>query len=218
MTPSYSAIIVAAGKGTRFSGGMNKLLYPLMDGTPVIVKTLRTFLGDPFCRTIVLVSSKQLVDAYREKWPFYGRMIVTWGGKTRQESVYRGLLACMGGKVLIHDGARPWIHIEDIHAVAEALEEEEAVCLTKKVTDTVKTVQGGRITGTLDRDALRLALTPQGFRYSVIRQCYERAMEEGWTATDDCQIYERGTGKKIRFVDAKHFNGKVTTREDVEGR
>ena len=215
---SYSVIIPAAGKGTRFSGVVNKLWFELNDGTPVILKTLKRFLYDDDCEQIVLVGSQELIEEFNKRNQYYGKVVITFGGETRQDSIYNGLLACPHGKVLIHDGARPWITREDVHQVVDLLDEYEAVCLTAKISDTVKVIKDGMITETIDRDQLRRALTPQGFDYEVIRRCYEIARKKGLQTTDDAQLYQLVTGKPVRFVDALHYNAKVTTKDDVIGR
>ena len=215
---SYDVIVLAAGKGSRFSDDENKLLYKLKDGTAVIVKTLRTFLNDDLCDRVVLVASEEIVEEYRKFNAFYGKLVITFGGERRQDSVYSGILACTPGKVLIHDGARPWVNIEDIHRVVDALNDNEAVCLTAKMTDTVKEVKGDKIVDTLDRDTLRRAQTPQGFDYDAIKEAYKKSIEAGWDCTDDAQLYQKATGKEVKFIDALYPNEKITVYTDVENK
>ncbi|MBQ1506312.1 MAG: 2-C-methyl-D-erythritol 4-phosphate cytidylyltransferase [Erysipelotrichales bacterium] len=213
---AYSVIIAAAGKSTRF--GENKLWYRLKDGKPVIVHTLEKFINDEECSEIIFVTTKEFVDEYGPEHLYTGKVIITWGGASRQESVYNGLLAVTQDTVLIHDGARPWTMIEDIHALVEKLKEKDAVILTSKVEDTIKKIEGDRIVATIDRDTLRRAGTPQGFHTKTIRACYKELIENGLTVTDDAQCYQLITGEDVYFVDAKGFNGKVTTKDDVVGR
>ena len=215
---SYSVIVVGAGSGTRFSTQENKLLYQLKDKTPVIKKTLSVFLNDADCFEVVLVASDQLVNHFREGMSFPAKMVITTGGMSRQESVYNGLLAVAGDYVLIHDGARPWINIEDVKAVVKALEKEKAVCLTAKITDTVKVVEGKHIVNTLNREELRAAQTPQGFHLKELVKCYKDAIKAGIVCTDDSQLYQLMSGKEVYYLDAKYPNQKITTLEDVKGK
>ncbi|MBQ4011548.1 MAG: 2-C-methyl-D-erythritol 4-phosphate cytidylyltransferase [Erysipelotrichales bacterium] len=213
---AYSVVIAAAGRSTRF--GENKLQYRLKDGKPVIVHTVNIFLEDPECSEIILVTNREFVEEYGWEHLFKGKVILTWGGDSRSRSVYNGLLAASEDVVLIHDGARPWTLRDDVHRLLEELETKDAVILTSKMEDTVKIIEGDRIIGTINRDTLRRAGTPQGFHTAVIRECYRRLIDEGTPVTDDAQCYELMTGKPVYFIDAKGFNGKVTTKDDVAGR
>ena len=216
---SYSVILAAAGQSTRFQHAENKLWYVLKDGKPVIIKIIETFLNDEECSEIILVTTKELMDEYwKREYPFYGKLVITWGGEQRSNSVYNGLLACNSEKVLIHDGARPWLSLRDIRQVTDKLNEVDAVILTAKVNDTMKSIEGDKIVDTPNRDLLRRALTPQAFRTDVIRECYQEALARGIEVTDDAQAYQIITGKPVYFVDALDYNEKITTLDDVVGR
>lgn len=213
---AYSVVIAAAGKSTRF--GENKLQYRLKDGKPVIVHTVNIFLEDEECSEIILVTNREFVEEYGWEHLFKGKVILTWGGASRSESVYNGLLAAREDVVLIHDGARPWTLKEDVRRLLQQLEEKDAVILTSKMEDTVKVIEGDRIVGTINRDTLRRAGTPQGFHTKTIRDCCKKLIEEGIEVTDDAQCYQLITGNPVYFLDASGFNGKVTTKDDVAGR
>ena len=94
----------------------------------------------------------------------------------------------------------------------EKAKQTGAACLTAKVTDTIKKVEDDKITGTIDRDSLRRALTPQCFRKEVLQAAFEKT-DLSEAVTDECFLVEK-LGYKIAFVDGSAKNIKITTRED----
>ena len=104
----YSALVLAAGSGTRMKLGYNKVFYALNDGRTVLDHALEVFREDERCKQIVLVCSTNDVVRISSQY-VSGKVVVVLGGATRQESVYNGLKAVHEDNVLIHDGARPWV-------------------------------------------------------------------------------------------------------------
>ncbi len=137
------------------------------------------------------------------------------GGDTRQHSIYNALCAVKGELVLIHDGARPFVTPKQISDVAEALYENDAAALGIPVTDTIKTVENGYITGTVDRSALVSIQTPQGFKTEIIKKAHEIAKNNGLSVTDDCALCEN-IGIKIKVVCGSPSNIKLTTPDDLK--
>lgn len=212
----YSAVIVAAGKGERFSDQENKLLVRLKNGKQVLEQTLDVFLADEQCAQIVVVLSREGLDDCRKRRRC-GKIVYVLGGADRQTSVYNGLLAVNQAYVLIHDGARPWITQPVISRVLEALQKREAVIAAVAEVDTIKTVDAdGVITGTIDRKTLRRAQTPQGFHFATLLAAYKQAMEHGLKTTDDAQLYQTVTAKPVWCVEGDPRNRKITTPEDME--
>ncbi|MCF0112208.1 MAG: 2-C-methyl-D-erythritol 4-phosphate cytidylyltransferase [Erysipelotrichaceae bacterium] len=212
---NYAAVIVAAGKSTRFSGEGNKLFYVLPDGVPVLMKTLNVFVKDERCERIALVVNDEGMDFMEQQLP-QQKVVVVRGGDTRQQSVYNGLLATDSDIVLIHDGARPWVDEGCIDRLLEALESEEAAILTIPVADTMKRIENGYLVETIDRDSLRRAQTPQGFVRSVLTEAYKEAIEQGLETTDDAMLYQTVTGKPVKNVEGSYDNIKITTISDVK--
>jgi 2-C-methyl-D-erythritol 4-phosphate cytidylyltransferase len=114
--------------------------------------------------------------------------------------------------VAVHDGVRPLVSTDEIAAVIERAQEVGAACLVAVVTDTIKQVEKGRITGTVDRKNLRRAMTPQAFRYSILKQALESA-DLSSSFTDECMLVER-LGHEIAYVEGSLRNMKVTHPED----
>lgn len=213
----YSVIIVAAGKGERFSPTSSKILYQLPTGKRVIEQTIDVFMKSPSCNQVILVLNEEGMTYFKDK-PKNGRMVLVRGGNSRQESVFNGLMAVKEDIVLIHDGARPWIEDAQIQELIQTLETEDAAILTIPVQDTMKVVKDGYIVDTLDRNALCRAQTPQGFHANEILECYKKAIQEGLETTDDAQLYQQITKKPIRCVAGSFANEKITTMYDVQRR
>ena len=218
-----TAVVLAGGSGKRMGTKVHKQ-YLMLKGYPVLYYSLKAFQDSAWIDEIVLVSGtgeeeycqKEIV----EKYGFSKVRKIVSGGAERYNSVWNGLqqITEEDGFVYIHDGARPWINIEDVKAVVKAVEKEKAVCLTTKITDTVKVVEGNHIVNTLNREELRAAQTPQGFHLKELVKCYKDAIKAGIVCTDDSQLYQLMSGKKVYYVDAKYPNQKITTLEDVKGK
>lgn len=212
-----TAIIVAAGSGTRFDSATPKQFLDLC-GKPVILHTLEKFQACPDIDAIVAVVGSGEIDVLRAITFGAGLTKLTdivAGGKTRVESVSKGFDAIDPATtiVCVHDGVRPLVTVDEIARTVDSALQNGAACLVAPVTDTIKTIDYGKITGTVDRASLRRALTPQAFLYSVLRQALDEAeMDE--TVTDECLLVER-SGVMITVVEGSPRNIKITHREDM---
>lgn len=212
------AIIVAAGTGSRFSPDQPKQFTHIL-GKPLLIHTLERFEACPTVDEIVLVLSV----AGREQFQIsnFGseisklRSIVT-GGVTRAESVKNGLDAIdasTANVVAVHDGARPLVSVDDITRAIEKADKAGAACLVAEVTDTIKEIADGVIVRTVDRGKLRRALTPQAFRYDILKRAFENA-DLGDNVTDECYLVEK-LGIEIAAVEGSSRNIKITRPEDI---
>jgi len=116
--------------------------------------------------------------------------------------------------VAVHDGVRPFVTVEEIEATIAAARTDGAAILVAAVTDTIKHVNDQRIVQTLDRGGLRRALTPQCFRYDVLRQAYETADVTDPSVTDESVLVEQ-LGIPVSIVEGSSRNIKITTAEDL---
>jgi 2-C-methyl-D-erythritol 4-phosphate cytidylyltransferase len=138
------------------------------------------------------------------------------GGKSRAESVSRGLAAIADQKeaiVAVHDAARPFVSVGEIEATIRRAMEVGAACLVAPVTDTIKEVGDGLVRQTVDRTKLRRALTPQAFHIEILKSAFRDA-ELTDAVTDDCFLLEQ-LGFRIAAVEGSAKNFKITTPEDV---
>lgn len=211
------AIIVAAGRGTR-AGGDEPKQFRALAGVPLIIHTLRQFEACAAVDKIVLVAPVREttlhVESRRGELKKLARVVE--GGATRTESVWRGLESLSAGEieiVAVHDGARPFVMPEEIERTMRAAVEMGAAVLCAPVVDTIKACEGGRIMHTLPREILRRALTPQCFRYELLRRAYERAHAAGVEATDDSALVEM-LGLPVAVIEGNARNIKITLPED----
>jgi 2-C-methyl-D-erythritol 4-phosphate cytidylyltransferase len=115
---------------------------------------------------------------------------------------------------VVHDGVRPFVTTEEIARTLEVARAEGAAILVSKPVDTIKEVSGGRVIGTLDREGLRNALTPQSFQYSLLRRAYELVDVLDPSLTDESSILERA-GIPIATVEGSSRNIKITKIDDL---
>jgi len=139
------------------------------------------------------------------------------GGATRAESVKRGLMAIRSATaeiVAVHDGVRPFVTVDEINSVVAAAHADGAAILVAPVTDTIKQVNDRTVVQTLDRDVLRRALTPQCFRYELLREAYQRADVSDPSLTDESALVEQ-LGYRVSIVEGSARNIKITTADDL---
>jgi 2-C-methyl-D-erythritol 4-phosphate cytidylyltransferase len=211
------AIIVAAGRGTRAGGEVSKQFRALA-GVPLLLHTLRRFEECAAIQEIVVVAPVSETNFYLSAHPDRLQKLarVVEGGATRTESVWRGLQTLDEARtsiVAVHDGVRPFVTSVEIERTVRAAGEIGAAVLCAPVTDTIKVIDGARIAHTLPRDHLRRALTPQCFRYELLRRAFERARTEQIEATDDSALVEL-CGVEVAVVEGDARNIKITRPED----
>lgn len=214
-----SAIIVAAGKGTRMGPNVDKLFLEVA-GLPVIAHTLRRFDCATCIDELVLVVRAGMEVSFERLASTAGlakplRIVV--GGAERQDSVWNGLMAVNDAAdiVAIQDGARPCTSESVIAASIEAAREFGAAVAAQPVTDTIKESTDGRtVNRTLDRTRLWAVQTPQTFRLEIIRRALEEVRRRGLHVTDDTAACEL-IGQDVRLVSSAQPNPKVTRPEDL---
>jgi 2-C-methyl-D-erythritol 4-phosphate cytidylyltransferase len=206
-----TAIILAAGTGSRFKSDTPKQFLDLA-GKPVIEHTLERFQAARSIDQIILVLSDERAATFVQTVDKLRKVIV--GGSTRAESTLNGLNAIDDSDIVaVHDGARPFVSVDEIDRVVARAREMGAACLVARVTDTIKTIRGDEISGTLDREKLRRALTPQVFRIEVLRKAFELS-DLSDAVTDECFLVEK-LGHPIAFVEGSAKNIKITNPEDL---
>lgn len=212
----YQVVIPAAGSGSRMGAGQNKLFLSL-SGLPIIIRTLRVFEADPWCKGMVLVIKEEERAWFEReliKHSIQKVVALVTGGAERQYSVHLGLKVVSYDLVLIHDGARPLINQTDIHSVVEKAKETSAAVLAVPVKDTIKRVQETIVMETVERQSLWAMQTPQAFRLSLILKAHDLAAAAGKLGTDDAELVE-ALGESVYVVQGNYKNIKVTTKEDL---
>lgn len=215
-----TAIIVAAGSGTRFGAETPKQFLEIL-GKPLIVHTILRFELCPEINEIILVLPGAEIENFRQlsgKFDLKKLSKTIAGGNTRAESVWNGLnaIAAQTAEIIaVHDGARPLVSVEEISETVKKAQNSGAACLVSAATDTIKEIDAaGKIVRTIDRSILRRALTPQCFRYDVLRHAFENVDLNESAATDECFLVEK-LGYKISIVEGSARNIKITYPEDL---
>ena len=215
-----SAIIVAAGRGSRMNMDINKQ-YIEVAGKAVLARTLQVFNDcDSIDEIIVVVNENDIIFCKQNIVDFYEfskvKTLVA-GGDERQKSVYNGLKEVneQCDIVLIHDGARPFISEESIKNSIWASVEFGGSVVAVPVKDTIKMANTqGIITQTIDRSTLWSVQTPQTFKYDLVMSAHKSAIKDGFIGTDDAVLLER-LGHQLKVVMGGYDNIKITTKEDL---
>jgi 2-C-methyl-D-erythritol 4-phosphate cytidylyltransferase / 2-C-methyl-D-erythritol 2,4-cyclodiphosphate synthase len=211
---SVYALIVAAGRGSRFGGDLPKQYLPLGSST-VLRHAVGAFAGHP------KIAGVQVAIRPEDRSLFDGAvgglavLPPVAGGSTRQDSVRLGLMALSAyrpDRVLIHDGARPFADSRLIDRVIDGLDRAPAAIPCLPLRDTIKQAANGAITGTVDRSGIWRSQTPQGFRFDAILSAHLSIA--GRELTDDSAVAE-AAGLTPLLVAGSEDNVKVTTAEDL---
>ena len=213
----FSALIPAAGSGTRLPAELPKQYLPL-GGRPMLWHALRAVCV-PRVQSIFVVLAPGDQTFATHDWSEFGERLqpLYCGGKTRRDSVYNGLVSAMRGVdaddwMLVHDAARPCLPASDLEKLMRELEDDEVGgILALPVVETVKKVLERRIQRTEERADLWLAQTPQMFRAGLLAQALARAKG---SPTDEASAVEQ-LGFKPRVVAGSRENLKVTWPEDI---
>lgn len=214
-----TAIVLAAGLSSRMGEVGNKIMLPLA-GHPLVAHSLAVLSSLPEVADIVLVTTPQLIEPLSElvhdKYKFTKVRAIVPGGPSRQESVRLGLEAIdwPAEYVAIHDAARPCLSRSEAREVIADGVAFGAAILAVPMVDTVKEVQAGMITASLDRSLLWAAQTPQVFRRQWIEEGHAQARQVRGPVTDDAQLVS-AAGYRVRITPGSRANLKVTTPEDL---
>lgn len=214
---TVSAVIVAAGKGERF-GDSGKVMAPLR-GRPVLSYSLDAFEQAADVDEIIIVAGEHTRPAIEHlcshgQWSKVSYVVV--GGETRQQSTAYGVAAVSADAsvILVHDAARPLIRPEQIDACIDAARAHGCAILAAPVTDTIKRVDEGAITATIDRATLWAAQTPQAFRADLMRQMVAYSLQPQAAVTDEASLAE-ALGYSVHIVPGDSTNLKITHLTDL---
>ena len=218
------AILLAAGAGTRMQGAtIDKILHPIL-GKPLFQYSLEAFLDSGMFSEIVIVYREDQQKEALEQITHgvicdSSQIIWCLGGKERMDSVRNGLdaLSVSADLIFIHDCARPMIKASQLRDLSENAQTHGAACLAHSVSDTLKRTDGKSpsVLSSVNRDNLWAMETPQVFKFSDIRDAYEKASEEGIHLTDDTSAIAL-LGKRVQLVNNSRPNPKITTPEDLD--
>jgi 2-C-methyl-D-erythritol 4-phosphate cytidylyltransferase len=214
-----TAIIAAAGRGNRMASDRPKQ-FLLLAGTPIVVHTLKRFEECESIQEIIVVLPAEESAGFLSMVGKFGlrKLVkVVPGGSTRADSVKRGLMsirAATADIVAVHDGVRPFVAVEEIERTVAAARETGAAILVGPVVDTIKEINGDSVVRTLNRKQLRRALTPQCFRYDLLKRAFENIDVNDPSITDESFLVEK-LGERVAIVEGSPANIKITTKQDL---
>lgn len=206
-----TAIICAAGKGTRAGFSENKVLHEL-GGLPVLSWSLSAFSAAGADAIIVACSAEDEARVQALLAPFPAARAMR-GGNTRGESVYNALQCAQGDIVLVHDAARPFVSQKMIRDCAESVKRYGSGVCAVPASDTVALAADGNIFSVPARETAFLVQTPQGFLKDKLLAAYERARADGLAFTDESGVYAHYVAPP-RIVAGERGNRKLTYAED----
>ena len=215
-----TAIVLAAGKGTRMNAGMNKQ-FMLINDRPLLAQTLAAFQSCNAIDSIILVAGREELKTCKEQiLDVYGFDKVdklVSGGSERQQSVYNGILELEDdcNIVVIHDGARPILPEGIIERCIEGAKIYGAVSAGMPAKETIKILnEEGFVQYTPERGKVWVTQTPQAFKRDIIEKAHETANVKGISGTDDAFLVEC-MGIKVKMLEGSYENIKITTPEDI---
>jgi 2-C-methyl-D-erythritol 4-phosphate cytidylyltransferase len=222
-----SVILPAAGLGTRMksasaaeSAGASRKQWMLLEGSPVLFHTIRKFCAAASVTEVVVALRAGDLEWAGEmiaEQNFAKPVRVVEGGESRQQSVEKALTALDPDVeiVAVHDAVRPFVDVETIEEVISKAAVSGAAIVGIVPVDTVKQMHRHYIAGTLNRDRLVLAQTPQVFKAALLREAFQRAREDGFTGTDEASLVERLETTDVLVVTGNDRNIKITRPTDL---
>lgn len=211
------------GKGAAEKAGISRKQFMLLDGSPILMHTVRKFAASERVADIVIAVRAEDLEWVSEMMAreFGNRVRVVEGGNSRQESV-ENAVRTLGPEcelVAVHDAVRPFIDLETIHKVFDEAAATGAAIVGVPAVDTVKQVSRGtghvRIRATLPREKLVMAQTPQVFRYDMLVKAFQLARQDGFIGTDESSMVER-LDVEVSVVLGSDRNIKITKASDME--
>ncbi len=222
-----AVILPAAGLGIRMrrssaeKSGTSRKQFMLLDGSPILLHTIRKFVACPPVGEIVVALRPEDIEWVREllkqeALPTPVRLVE--GGDSRQESVEHALATLTPDTdlVAVHDAVRPFIDRATIDKVIQEAAETGAAIVGIVPVDTIKQVRKNKVHATLPRERLTLVQTPQVFRYPLIKEAFERAREDGFSGTDESSLVERLEKVQVSVVLGSDRNIKITKPSDMD--
>jgi 2-C-methyl-D-erythritol 4-phosphate cytidylyltransferase len=210
------------------STGTSRKQFMLLEGSPILVHTVRKFVASPLVSDIAVAVPEEEIASVEEMLAkegrgLFGSLRVVAGGATRQQSVENAFNALDTDTdiVAVHDAVRPFVDLETIKRVIEEAALNGAAIVGIVPVDTVKQVSGAqaggaKVRGTISRERLVLAQTPQVFRYEVLKRAFEAARRDNFAGTDESSLVERLDQVEIGVVLGSERNIKITRPNDMD--
>ena len=208
----FDLILLMAGKGLRVGLEYNKIKYEI-DGIPLYKYALNEFLKSKNLNKVILVVSEEEYQEFLSNTEFQNdKYVICIGGAERQDSVKNGLLHVSSDYVLVHDGARANIKLDEIEKVYEACTQYGVAALGVPEQNAIKRVENSFIVDSIDRDNVFCMQTPQGAKTSLLKDALEKIDVHVY---DDVEAIKKVFNKDAYLVLGRPDNIKVTTSTDL---
>lgn len=209
----YSAVITAAGTGSRAGLGYNKMLFEYQ-GQTVLETIVKTFVNSQYFDQLIITVNASDIEAYTSILKPYNVELVI-GGAERMDSVANGVSKAHNQFVFVHDGARIFLDNELIERLVGYEGDFDGLALATNVIDTTLIVTNGRIEQVLDRDKLFNMQTPQVVNRDIYLEAYAQAKREQLNFTDEMSMLSY-YHHDCYIVESESYNKKLTRPEDFE--
>lgn len=209
----FSAVITAAGTGSRAGLGYNKMLFEYK-GQTVLERVVKTFTANENFNQIIITVNPSDVECYEQILKPYDVELII-GGNERMDSVANGVKAASNQFVFVHDGARIFLDDQLIDRLVNFEDDFDGLALATKVTDTTLVVEDGMIKEVLNRDSLYNMQTPQVVNKDLYLSCYDSTKQDEMMFTDEMSMLSY-YGHKCFVVESESYNRKLTKPEDFE--
>ncbi len=213
------AVIPSGGKGTRLKSLLPKQ-YIKVHGKEIIAYTLDVFQNSENIDEICIAAEPEyfeLIEEIKKKYAYTKLKYIVPGGKTRQESVYKGIMSLPASDndiIAVHDAARPLLPLEILNNSINKAIEVDNVVVAIKARDTL--IKGNQfVSDYVNRDLIYYAQTPQVFKSKNLKDAMEKAIADNFLGTDESMLVKRA-GYKVQIVDGSSMNFKVTAPSDLE--
>ncbi|MDP0488553.1 MAG: 2-C-methyl-D-erythritol 4-phosphate cytidylyltransferase [Fusobacterium sp. JB021] len=214
-------IVAAAGQGKRMGLSFPKQFLKYKD-KPLFINVLEVGEKSNLVKNIIVVTKEDLIDEVSNLCEMYKLKkvkAIIKGGKERQESIYNALKYCSKDSIIaIQDGVRPFFKEEYLEKTIRELKNNQKLSgaiIGVPVKDTVKQLKKDKlIERTPERSTLYLAQTPQVFRGRILKEAYEKALNDNFLGTDDSSLVEKYYGN-VKIIEGDYSNIKITTIEDL---
>ncbi len=222
------AVLLAGGTGSRMQSDTPKQFLTLGDGRTVLEHTVEAFEQHPAVTEICIVMNEAWIDATKKimaQHPWKKVTHLVAGGSERYLSTLAAIECYMDRDddffMLLHDVARPFVSQAILDRVAQALHDHDAVAVGIPSTDTIWQVNpfNATIQRIPERTLMWRAQTPQAFRFTLLRDAYQRALQDPQLhVTDDCGVVAHYMPEtRIHIVEGEEENIKITTPKDMKG-
>lgn len=215
MRAPISAVILAAGRGTRLQTSIPKA-YLTVGSKPMLSHSLERFAQSDLISEIVVVLHPEDRKFFQAVPAPPKPVKIVYGGAQRQDSALAGVRAATGDYVLVHDAARPLVSRKLIERVIEGVSSHRAVVPVVPITESVKYVREGQVLSDLNRSKCFGAQTPQGFERALLLESLEQACREKRYFTDESSAVLAILGVHPQTIPGEETNIKITTATDLQ--